>query len=136
MTIRNTAVKIAAVTALPLVVGATAHAQVADLRSAATLSYSSASHETWHTVLLISGILLLAGLIDSDSGLIIIGGAGVLIAESETNGNAYRSSIGHSLDFYHAGRLSFGVNPFGQMGLQQGLHQPRPNLTIQAKFKF
>jgi hypothetical protein len=138
LNIRNTTAKLAALTALPLAFCATAHAQSADFTRLSHLSYNtsySTSHETWHTVLLISGVLLLAGLIDDSSGLIILGGAGVLIAESETNGTAFRQTMGHGMEFAKLGKVSFGFNPFGQ-SFAQGLQPPRPNLVIQTKLKF
>jgi hypothetical protein len=98
---------------------------------------STTNRETWHTVLIVSGVLLFIGIVDSDSTLAILGGAGVLVSLSQTNGNAYRyNPAGRTLDFANIGKLSFGVNPFGGMNLAQGLNAPHPKFVVQAKFKF
>jgi hypothetical protein len=85
---------------------------------------------------LISGIVLLAGLLDDNSGLIILGGAGVLVALSETNGTAYRMRAGNGIDMFTAGHVSVGFNPFGNLSFDEGLKHPQPNVILQAKFKF
>ncbi len=137
MNIRNSAAKLAALAILPLATAAVANAQSTNYTDFSHLSYSrGTNHETWHSVLLISGILLFAGLVDDNSGLIILGGAGVLVALSETNGNAYRSSVGHGTDLLQMGNVSLGVNPFAYANPNQRLEMPKPAFVIQAKFKF
>jgi len=134
----KTIAKLAALAAIPIGLCTAANAQSVPLAHTAPTNLAFAygtSHETWHTVLLISGVVLLAGLINSDSGLIIIGGAGVLLAESETNGTAFRQSV-HSLDFAKLGRVSVVIDPFGSMGYVQGLSKARPGLVFQTKIKF
>jgi hypothetical protein len=96
----------------------------------------STDHQTWHTVLLVSAIFLFAGLVDSNSTLIILGGAGVLVSLSETNGNAYRFQPGRSMELARMGHMSLGINPLGQMGWSQGISAPKPSIILQAKFKF
>ena len=139
MNIRRITAKTAAAT-LPLLFATTAHAQQmpapAIAPSAPVLTYTSGSHEMWHSVLLISGIFLLVGLVDNDSGLTILGGAGVLVALSETNGTAYRFvPAQHGVDLLQMGHVSLGVDPFG-FGFTQENRGPKPGLILQAKFKF
>lgn len=137
MNIKNTTTKLAAAAILPLVISATADAQVPGLNAVPNLTYSrGTNHETWHTVLIISGILLFAGLVSDDSTLTILGGAGVLVALSETNGNAYALRPVRGFELAKSGPLSFGISPFGQMRFGQELRPSSPSFVLQAKIKF
>ncbi|MEA2553420.1 MAG: hypothetical protein QOJ65_1596 [Fimbriimonadaceae bacterium] len=96
---------------------------------------SSNRRETMRTVMVISAILLLAGLLDDNGTLIAIGGAGLIISLLDTESNKYRQSY-RGLDLVTDGRFSLGVRPFGQMGLAKRTSTPQPSLYLQAKFKF
>lgn len=136
MKISNTSAKIAAAMALPLITSVAAQAHDNIVPGVPILSYSrSTDRETWRSVLLVSGILLIAGLVDDNGALILIGGAGVLVSLSHTNGSYY-TSVGRGLEFAKVGPVSMGFNPFGTMRLSQGLNNPQPTVVVQAKFKF
>lgn len=130
--------RIAVALMLVLLVSAFAGAQSMNFPTSSNLSLRrSSSHETWHTVLIVGAVLLVIGIADDDSTLAILGGAGVLVALSETNGNAFQyRSVGRSFDLVKSGALSFGVNPFGSMGLTQDFKLSRPSAVLQATFKF
>jgi hypothetical protein len=134
--ISNMGAKLAAVTALPFLVSAAAEASSTDLPGLPMMGYSrSTDRETWRSVMLVSGILLVAGLVDDNGALILIGGAGLLVSLSHTNGNYY-SSVGRSMDLARFGAISMGVNPLGGMKLTPATTPSRPSLVVQAKFKF
>jgi hypothetical protein len=122
---------------LPLIVSTAADAQTTNLNMVPGLSYGKAvqSRETWRTVTIVSGVLLFVGLVDDNSALILLGGAGLLVSLSATNGNMYRPQA-RGVELLQFGNVSFGVKPFGQMDLSRELTTPRPSMVLQAKFKF
>jgi len=114
-----------------------ASAQDPNLRLHAKLSYGSTDRNTWNTVLLVSGAVLVVGLIQEESTLTILGGAGVLLSLFETNKTNFRSQyFPHGLDLYKTGPVSFGVSAFSSMGLTEGFRPVRPAAYISATFKF
>ena len=93
--------------------------------------------DTWNTVLLISGIVFVVGLIQDDSTLAILGGAGVIVSLIQLNPSRFTgNSISHGLDLAKAGPVSFGFSPFGQFGAVPGDRSLRPSAYVAANFKF
>ena len=136
MTIRTLS-KFAGAMALALTLPAMSAAQSTSFSGAPNLTLRrSNSHETWHTVLIVSGVLFIIGLADDDSTLTILGGAGVLVALSESNGTAFAFRSPRSFDLMKRGPVSLGLNPFGDLGMSQGLRLSRPSAVLQATFKF
>lgn len=123
--------------ALGLCLSGVAGAQTAEFKIPTKLSYASTDRQTWNTVLLISGIVAIVGLTQSDSTLTILGGAGVLVSLVQLNKNGYMPQYSpRGLDFYKSGPVSFGFNPFGMVGPNQDLKGIRPSGYITANFKF
>ena len=98
----------------------------------------SADKGTWHTVMIISAVVGIIGLVDGDSTLTLIGAGGVLLSLFETGGSSSFRFQGfrHGFDLVHSGPLSFGVNPFGALGPIQNPSISRPNPFVQLSIKF
>lgn len=93
--------------------------------------------DTWNTVLLVSGIVLLVGIVQNEGTLILLGGAGVIVSLVQLNpGRFTGNSLAHGLDLAKAGPVSFGFSPFGQFGAAPGDRTLRPSAYISANFKF
>ncbi|HLK16720.1 MAG TPA: hypothetical protein VKT78_18075 [Fimbriimonadaceae bacterium] len=90
---------------------------------------------TWGTLALVSGIVLIFGLVDDDPTLTILGGVGLLFSlyESGQFGFRYGPQYGH--DLVHTGPISFGVNPRGEVGLSNGALSTRPTAFVQWKIR-
>ena len=100
------------------------------------LAYQS-RRDTWNTVLLVSGIVFVVGLIQDNSTLAILGGAGVIVSLIQLNPSRFTgNSVAHGLDLAKAGPVSFGFSPFGQFGAVPGDRSLRPSAYIAANFKF
>ena len=128
----------AAAVALAFGFTATASAQSSDLKLPVTLSYSASTQkDTWNTVLIVSGVVLVVGLITDESALTLLGGAGVIVSLVQSNKFGYAPQYSpHGIDLIQKGPVSFGVNPFGQMGITQGFKDLRPSAYISANFRF
>jgi len=138
LNIRTHAAKIAAVAILPIALSATAHAQSANYVPSPALAFKASTGNTnWHNILVVSAIVLGAGLLTDNSTLTTLGGLGVLISLVETNGNtSFRYRSVPSLEMMHFGQVSFGVTPYDQIKLSQGVVSPHPSFILQTKFKF
>lgn len=103
---------------------------------AAGFSVASVDRDAWRTIMLISGIVLIVGLVDNDSTLAILGGAGLLVSfvESGPPSFAYRGFRGFPL--MQSGPFTFGISPYGQLGLARGLDKPCPSPFATVTFKF
>jgi hypothetical protein len=102
-----------------------------------TFGYAQSRRDTWNTVLLVSGIVMIVGIVQDESTLILLGGAGVIVSLVQLNSNRFAShSIARGVDLVQAGPISLGFSPFGQMGLVPGYSTPRPSLYAAATFKF
>lgn len=114
------------------VIGA-AHAQSRTNLKPITLNFQSNQRNTWHTVLLISAAVGIVGVIQGDSTLTLLGGAGVVLSLYESE--RYRSGL-RGFDLVKTGPLSMGINPLG-VGFNRSLSTVRPAAYyIQATFKF
>jgi len=120
---------------LPVTLSYANHRPAANLPS---LGYAySTRRDTWNTVLLVSGIVMVVGLVQSDSTLTILGGAGVIVSLVQLNSTRFRShSFARGVDLVQAGPISLGFSPFGQVGMVPGYNTPRPSLYAAATFKF
>ena len=129
---------LAGVLALTTALPSTAKAQSSDLKLPVTLSYSASTQkDTWNTVLIVSGVVLVVGLITDESALTLLGGAGVIVSLVQSNKFGYAPQYSpHGINLLQKGPVSFGVNPFGQMGLNQGFKDLRPSAYLSANFKF
>jgi hypothetical protein len=128
--------KTMAIGALALVVVAPANAQSV-APNTPTVSFQSSKKGMWQTVLLVSAIVGVVGVVQGDSTLIILGGAGVLLSLYQTNQMGFRPQpFRHGLDLMRSGPVSFGIQPFGTFGLQPGFTTPRPTAYLHASFRF
>ena len=122
---------------LPLALAASASAQNISPLNSPTLSYSrSTDRETWHNVMIISAVVLFAGLLSNDNTMTALGGAGVILSLVETNGNSFAFRAAPALDFAHFGKFSLGVQAFDQTRLAQGFVKPQPGLILQTRIRF
>ena len=96
---------------------------------------SSGQRDTWRTVALVSGIVLIFGLVDDDPTLTILGGVGVLFSLYESGQFGYRLQNRHGFDLVHSGPLSFGVTPLGHAGYSHENENPRPAAYVQWTIK-
>lgn len=130
--------KAASIAALAFTMIGVADAQSVVPAGAPVLSFNSSSNkETWHMVLLISAGVGILGLVNSDSTLTILGGAGVLLSLYESQGSHFqvRPSL-RGVDMFKSGPMSFGLNPFGGMGAREGFSLTRPAAYVKLSFKF
>lgn len=137
MKIQNIA-KLAAATILAPMTLAVANAQDQAFKIPASLSYARSSpRDTWNTVLVVSAGVLIIGLIQDDSTLTILGGAGTLVSLVQLNQTHFRPQYSpRGISLLSSGPVSFGVTPFGSMNAQQGFRDFRPGAYIAANFKF
>lgn len=124
-----------AIAALAFGVVAPAGAQSIGLANTPALSFSrSADKGTWHTVMIVSAVVGVIGLLDGDSTLAVLGGAGVLLSVVESDQSRFQlRPFRHGLDLARTGPLSFGIDP---IGLSPGFARPRPAAYLHATFKF
>jgi hypothetical protein len=130
-------VRVAAPLTLAFLITAPAMAQSTVPAAAPALSLQRSQRGTWQTVLLVSAAVGIVGLLQGDTTLTLLGGAGVLLSLYETNRTGFRPQpFRHGIDLLSSGPVSFGIQPLGQFGLSRGLAKPQPSAYIQATFKF
>ena len=131
MTMKQTAIGI-------LALGVVGSATAQDTRPIVPpLSFQSSQRQMWQSVLLVSAAVGVLGLVQGDSTLTLLGGAGVLLALYQTNRAGFQlrpSKFG--IDVVGAGPVSVGIAPFGQRGFSKGMGTGRPAAYVQATFKF
>jgi len=116
---------------------ATASAQEANFKIPTTLSYAQTRRDTWNTVLIVSGAVMVVGLIQEETTLTLLGGAGVLISLVQLNNTRYRSELfPGGMDLVRKGAFSFGMKPFDETMLRSGFNTIQPTPYISASFKF
>ena len=126
MSLKNTLTKVGAVAAVATAAMGAAQAQSSHFDRETNLSISYRHADSGgHTLLLVSGIVLLVGLIDGDSTLTALGGIGVLVYIVEYDNNTYRFR-----PLARDGNLTFGVSTLGSTGFVQ----PRPYAQWTIKF--
>lgn len=136
MKIRHTT---ATVAALAIGFGATtsAQAQSKSFTIPTTMSYASSPRQTWNTVLLVSAAVMVVGLIQEESSLTLLGGAGVLVSLFQLNKTGFRSEFFASgVDVVKKGAFSFGVSPVNELRPTFGQTQLQPTAYAIATFKF
>jgi hypothetical protein len=137
MLVRSIGFKAAAAAAIGMTLVGTAGAQESKFTIPTQLSYQSSSKQMWNTVLIVSAVVLAVGLLQDDTTLAILGGAGVLVSLTQVNKYGFQlQSHPRGLDLVKSGPLSFGVNPFGQIGLRDGFGPIKPSVYLSANFKF
>lgn len=125
-----------------LVVGlgtmAHARAQDATLPLPAQFSFSApAKQDTWNTVLIVSAAVMVVGLIQEESTLTLLGGAGVLVSLVQSNKSGFRPNYTfRGIDFIKDHHVAFGINPFGTFASERTQTTLRPSLYIAANFRF
>ena len=125
--------KIASTTALALAVIGPAAAQNAAVE-VPKLNFQSSN--TWNTVLLVSAIVGVVGVVQGDSTLTILGAAGVIFALTQQNKSGFQfkpSQYGLGLA---NGPISFNLNPLGGLAPAQPFSKSQPTASIIATFKF
>ena len=101
------------------------------------VSFQGSQKGMWQTVLLVSAIVGIVGVVQGDSTLTILGGAGVVLSLYQTGKMGFNPQpFRHGIDLMRSGPVSFGVQPFGQFGPLPGLNSPRPTAYLHATFKF
>lgn len=116
-----------------------AQAEGNDFKIPTTLSYSAAGNDrqTWNTVLIVSGVVLAVGLIQSENTLTILGAAGVALSLIQLNKTSFRPQYSfRGLDLVKRGPVAFGISPFGDVNLRQGFTALRPSAYLSASFRF
>ena|SRR5579862_4040710 len=98
---------------------------------------SSGDRQMWHTVLIVSAAVGIIGILDSDSTLTVIGGAGVLLSlyESESSHFAFHA-FRPGGDFFRMGPMSLGFDGLVRSGFSQRFDSPRPTAHVVYTFKF
>lgn len=133
---RHLGLKVAASIAVGLGVCGIAPAQ--EFKLPVSMSYSSTDKSTWNTVLIVSGVVLAVGLLQSENTLALLGAAGVVVSLVELNNNHFRNQyFPHGVDLMHSGPVAFGFTPFGHMGLtDEKIVRTHPTVYLSASFKF
>lgn len=128
MNTNNILAKSFAACAITFAIAAPACAQTASLTGAPPLTYNSMANGTNNnTILLVSGAVLLIGLVDDNSALTILGGVGVLYSVVGTGQNHYQFH-----DVARKGPFSIGFTTYGQLSP----NTPRPSPYIEHTWKF
>lgn len=91
---------------------------------------------TWNTVMIVSGIVLVVGLITDESTLVILGGVGVIVSLVQMERRFQLQYSPRGIDLFQKGPITFGLNPFSQPGLVDRPGPPRTGLYLAASFKF
>ena len=137
MIAKNLMTKAAATATVAFLATAPAWAQNSTSLSAPALSFSSSQRDTWHTVMVVSAVVGVVGLLDGDTTLVILGGAGVLVSLVESDQMKFRLRPRSSgVDLLKMGPVSLGINPLGQIGMAQAYQSSRPTAYVQVSFKF
>lgn len=117
---------------------ASAHADSTTLLSGPPPSWFgySSSHDTWNGVMLVSGIVALIGLVDNDSTLVIIGGAGVLLSLYEESSSRFAFGGYRHADLMKSGPWTMGLKTTPGIALAPGLASPQPSAFVQYTVRF
>lgn len=127
--------------AAALVVGSgftsVASAQSRDFKIPTTLEYQSSRRDTWNTVLIVSAAVMVIGLVQEETTLTLLGGAGVLISLVQLNNSRYASQLfPGGMDLVRRGPVSFGIKPYDETMLRSGFNTVQPSPYISVSFKF
>ena len=81
---------------------------------------------------------MVVGLATEETTLTLLGGVGVLISLIQTNKTGFQSQFfPQGIDLVQKGSLSFGINPFGNVGVSPNFNSTlRPTPYLVATFKF
>ncbi|MHB8637115.1 MAG: hypothetical protein ACYC96_11660 [Fimbriimonadaceae bacterium] len=136
MIVNNLLAKSCAVAALASVGSAPAQAQsITSGPPAQWFTYTGHS-DTWNTVLLVSGLVGVVGLVNGDGTLVILGGAGVLLSLYETANTRFDfQGLRQGPRFLKYGQVSFGVNLEPGLALAPGLGRPQPCPCVEWNIK-
>jgi hypothetical protein len=106
--------KTALAVALALGGTAVANADVPSLSNAPAVGFSySGDQNTWHTVMLVSAVVAIVGLVQDDSTLVLLGAGGVILGAVESSQSRFRYGITRpGVDLVKTGPVSFGVRPY------------------------
>jgi hypothetical protein len=127
-----TSLRLAAAGALALSIVAGANAQSSTSLKPIELNFQASQRNTWNTVMLISAAVGIVGVVQGDSTLTLLGGAGVVLSLYQMERNRYGF---RGFEFAKSGPVSMGINPLG-VGFSQSISSVRPTAYIQATFKF
>jgi hypothetical protein len=100
------------------------------------LAYAQTSRNTWNTVLLVSAIVLVVGLIQEESTLVILGGAGVIVSLIQMDKRFQLQYSPKGITLFNSGPLTFGLNPLSQPGLVDKPGPARLGYFAGLNFKF
>ena len=102
------------------------------------LTFASApKQDTWNTVLIVSAAVMVVGLIQHESTLTLLGGAGVLVSLVQSHRSGFRPNYSlRGIDLITHRHLTLGISPFGSMDLDRSFSSLRPSLFIAANFRF
>jgi hypothetical protein len=99
-------------------------------------SYMQSRRDTWNTVLLVSAIVLAVGIIQSESTLVILGGAGVIVSLVQMDRRFQLQYTPRGINLFQSGPLTFGLNPLSQPGLVDKPGPARLGYYAALNFKF
>lgn len=93
---------------------------------------------TWNLVLAVSAVVAAIGLIQDESALVVIGGAGIVISLLQSDRSRFttlRDPI-RGFDLHRSGAATFGFSPFDTNRNWSRRSAFKPSIYIAAKFKF
>lgn len=123
--------------ALGVCMAGTANSQSQKFTLPTSLNYQSNSKQTWNTVLIVSAVVMAVGLIQDETTLTLLGGAGVIVSLVQLNKTGFAPSYAtRGLDVMQSGPVSLGFRPFGPAGLVTKTPTFNPSPYIMANFKF
>ena len=93
-------------------------------------------HQMWNTVFIVSIVVGVIGIVDSDTSLIVLGAAGAVLSSMEMNQHFRFNLANRGLDLMHTGPLSFGLNPLAGFADCPGVSFKLPAMYLKATFRF
>lgn len=80
---------------------------------------------------------MVVGLIQQESTLTLLGGAGVLVSLVQSHRSGFRPTYSlRGIDLITHRHLTLGISPVGSMDLDRSFSSIRPSLFIAANFRF
>jgi hypothetical protein len=112
---------------------ATPHASLFGLRFRAA---PVGQRNSWRTMMVVSGLVGVAGFARNSNALLVLGGAGELLSSAEPGEISFKyQSFHHGYDLMHTGPLYFGIGSFGY-GTGRGAAFTRTGPYVQLSFSF
>lgn len=114
MQIRNSLTSLVTVVTLGSIVGAASAQSLPARPLDPTLAFQSGHRDTWNTVLVVSSIVGVLGIVGGDGTLAVAGAAGVLLSLYELDQNRFRLATAPRGLELRSGNFVFGAQPLGR----------------------